>query len=577
MKTFVKKLLSVCLLGLPTIVWGLEVTGTVTDVHGKPVTEVMVRAKSTQTAPAFVSVFSDKNGAFRFSELPMLAEKVEFEAKAVGWRLRSSSIESAGDDALTLEIELIQTENVAAQVPPSAWLAGMSLDDRGARNAVGSCSGSGCHQFPNEAVKNVIRQLPIATEEVQVPFWRGLIQYMRVMALYFSADTAPRWGLSGKGPDYDALLKADSSLWNADDETMIATNFAAHFANVNFDHYERERFMAIPKGTFGPSSTTEFREFDLHTGGWTRELAIAPGSPYVWVVEDDRDRLGRVDPRTGDVYWFQIPDGGRGPHTINADAAGNLWITLEESFGVARFTPANNKWRVYDKFAQFTLSHDICTDEYHQVRFDEAGGLWLTLLGNNTVGRLDTKTGDVTTYKMPQKEGESDFHVAIYGCVMTSDLNSIWFSQIAGVIGRFDIDAGKVVQSFDMPVGTIPHRMSIDGDDTIYAALVGDGQVWAYNAKHGGEPVRYNLPDRNSAPYSVTWDRTRKALWVATTNNDIMYRLDPKSGEIFDYPMPQPQSYLRAIEIDQTNGDIWTSYANLPVGDGPNYAVQLKP
>ena len=137
---------------------------------------------------------------------------------------------------------------------------------------------------------------------------------------------------------------------------------------------------------------------------------------------------------------------------------------------------------------------------------------------------------------------------------------------------------GKVDTYYELPSGAVPHRMTIDNKDVIYVALSGEGQVWSLDTRQkDAKPKLYDLPDRNSAPYSVTWDNRRKTLWVATSNNNIVYRLNPSNGAIAEYPLPQNNAFLRMIDVDQKTGDLWTTYSNLPVGQGPDFVVQITP
>ena len=74
------------------------------------------------------------------------------------------------------------------------------------------------------------------------------------------------------------------------------------------------------------------------------------------------------------------------------------------------------------------------------------------------------------------------------------------------------------------------------------------------------------MPDRAGATYSVTLDPKRRAIWVGTTNSDRIYRFDIETARWRHYPLPRKEAFLRMIEIDHATGDIWTAYANLPVG-----------
>ena len=152
-----------------------------------------------------------------------------------------------------------------------------------------------------------------------------MVQFMRWATLRLGEDNELRWGLKEDSPYYEALLQPDTSLFAPRDMAIIVPNLA-HAFPTSFDTLTGYDDLTR-LGTYGADRDTTIEEFVLPTFGWTREIALAPGSPLVWFVETDKDRLGALDPATGAVQWFPIPlPGQQGPHTMNADALGNLWI-----------------------------------------------------------------------------------------------------------------------------------------------------------------------------------------------------------------------------------------------------------
>ncbi len=85
----------------------------------------------------------------------------------------------------------------------------------------------------------------------------------------------------------------------------------------------------------------------------------------------------------------------------------------------------------------------------------------------------------------------------------------------------------------------------------------------------------FDLPDRASAPYAVTWDERRKTIWVANANSDVVYRLDPKTGVSTVYPLPRPMAYLRQLAVDTRTGQLIGSYGNYPEASGPSMGVVI--
>lgn len=584
-----KRLMATLALGAVTG-WAhaFEVTGVVRS-GGDPVAGAMVTVQNLLTGnngePASVTLFSDRRGRYAATlDDRVTADDLLLRAARLGYEMAGQS-RQVGPDSLWVDFELSPTDNIAAQAPPSAWLGRFPLDDRDARFVVGQCAG--CHGFPDGKVQHFASNLRhlggglLAPQEIRTLHenaWRAAIQYMRAMTFYYAPGMAPRWGFDDRSPDFAALLTPEFGLFTADEEDAAATAIARYLP-LDYSRLDIADYAAA-ETPLALSAVGRIEEFDLRTGGWTREVAWTPGSDFAWIVEDSADRLGRLNPDTGEIRWLELPgsaQGPQGPHTINAGRDGSIWISLEESYGMARFEPSDESWKVYPGFGQGAIAHDTCLDHERFVKFDRRGRLWLTLIGENKLAELDVATGEIQKYEMPHKEGEVPFHAALYGCVMASDAEMIWISQLNGIVGGFNTRTKELETVIDLPFGAIPHRFAIDDNDIIYVALSGDGQILVYDTRARKELRRLDLPDRNSAPYATTWDPDRRVVWVAASNSDAIYRLDPKTGDAAVIPLPRKRTYLRMVDIDRRNGDLWTTYAPLPIGRGPNFAVRVVP
>jgi streptogramin lyase/mono/diheme cytochrome c family protein len=85
-------------------------------------------------------------------------------------------------------------------------------------------------------------------------------------------------------------------------------------------------------------ATAEFSFYEAPSYAQTKEspgaygLAVA-GDGSVWWAEDEADMMARVDPKTGKVEEFKLPDvGGHAlPRRMNTDWDGNLWVGIWEA------------------------------------------------------------------------------------------------------------------------------------------------------------------------------------------------------------------------------------------------------
>lgn len=555
----------VVLVGTATPAAAVQVVGSVTDSGGKPVPFVSITISGEDLVPATTTVFTVADGSFRTPDIRAAADAIKLGSFRIGWEEVGRKVSAAGD-RVNYALTLAPKSNVADQVPASAWIPG-EPGDRKYHILINECAG--CHQLAAERVKRFSSSLdgqPLATRHAA---WDAMVQYMRVTALHMgpSGHTELRWGLTEGADDYKAAVSPPTSFFLPRDADVVVPFMAESFP-TNFDTFtgynDVERL-----GEYGVTKDTVIEEFLLPTFGWTREVSITPGSDLVWFNELDADRLGSLNPRDGSVEWYDVPgEGPQGPHTLNADSKGNLWVALEESYSMARFNTLTHEWRIYPppEGVKFAITHDTAVNSKRQVEPDEEGRIWLTLVGLNELWSVHVETAEVKRYKMPMPPGEEEFHVFIYGAAMDPNGKRVWWTQLHGFLGSFNTETESVERIVPFPRGAAPRRMAVDDDRTLWVPLYGEGQIVKFDTVLGEEVARYDMPDRAGASYSLTLDAKRNALWVGTTNSDRIYRFDIETERWRHYPLPRKEAFLRMIEVDHATGDVWTAYANLPVG-----------
>ena len=598
------------LLLVATTGFALEVSGRVVEADGSPVPNVRIRIVGG-AMPYSRTVFTADDGTFSAEYDKATAANLNVEAFRIGWREYKRKVSKAVD-GLRLELGMQRDANVADQVPPSAWLRG---DPNSQAFQMTTLQCSNCHQLGAARVRNFSKTLanqPIgdrseawvtrAADDLagnnkdksavpahgRVAGWEAIVQYMRYVTMYLGDPPQLRWKLQKDSVFYNALLAPATSLFIPQDMAIVVPNLARNFpvafdSLTDYDDLER-------LGQYGVNKKTVIDEFVLPTFGWTREVALSPKSDKVYFVETDKDRLGALDPNTGAVKWYPIPaKGQQGPHTMNSDADGNIWMGLEDSFNIAKFDTAQEKWRLYPppEGTLFGVTHDFAYNSDRHVEADSKGRVWITDMGKNELWAINTTSGDIKTYRMPLPVGESHFHSLMYGAAIDTKHNRVWWAQMHGNVGSIDTQRDVAERLIQFPKGAGPRRLAIQEDGTLWVPLFGAGQLVKIDGETGVELGRYSLPDRGAGPYGITYDKRRNAIWAATCNSDRIYRFDIAEKRWRHYPLPRRDSYIRMIELDPATNDVWTSYAALPVGkrdpkafgteSANNIIVRLRP
>jgi streptogramin lyase len=200
------------------------------------------------------------------------------------------------------------------------------------------------------------------------------------------------------------------------------------------------------------------------------------------------------------------------------------------------------------------------------------------LIALNRIASLDPRSGKVEEYTLPQEKKYDAFYTQAYGVVFESDRRHLWITQLgANRLLRFDTETGKIVKNIRLKRGDGPRRLAIDSHDVLWVPLYGAGQILAYDTHNGRDLARYDLPDRNAAPYALSWDKKRNQIWVTGGNANSIYRFDITSKLFTVYPLPGNEAIMRSIPVDTETGAVWTSYATQENAHGASMMIQLIP
>ena len=276
---------------------------------------------------------------------------------------------------------------------------------------------------------------------------------------------------------------------------------------------------APPSATI--SSVASITEFPLAwpketASGSTHELtynrAAPAGSQIFWITGQTHDGLARVT-LNGQPAFFNMPSGS-GPHGIQFDSAGHLWITLEFAGQV--------------------------------VQVDQTTGQIL-------------KTIDVSLHS----EGSpAPINTHPHGLGVAPDGVTLWFTgKATGTVGR--ITADGTVTHFALPtVGSVP----------IYIAAGPDGNMWCTELvgnkiariTPSGVVTEYTIPTPNSRPIGVTPGPDGHSMWFSEEAGNKIGRIDTNTGVLAEYPVPMlhANTILASLAFD-TVGNLWTqAYVN---------------
>jgi virginiamycin B lyase len=190
-----------------------------------------------------------------------------------------------------------------------------------------------------------------------------------------------------------------------------------------------------------------------------------------------------------------------------------------------------------------------------QPAVDAQGNVWVGEMHANRLGRLNSRTGRVTSWTPPGAQ---------YG-IMTTIVDAqgnAWFAeQNANYIGRFD----PRQQTFRIfPLGTWkgnslgPQDLHFDGRGLLWFTAESGGVIGRLDPETGAMriwPIPSPTAGIPSYPSSL-FVTPKGRVWFGDYAGGMIGQLDPETGQITLYDLPDPQIQVFSMAAD-TAGRIW--------------------
>lgn len=254
---------------------------------------------------------------------------------------------------------------------------------------------------------------------------------------------------------------------------------------------------------------------------------------------------------------FQVPTPGSRPHDPLAARDGTIWYTGQLANRLGRVDPKSGEVREYPLKSPQTAPHGLVEDKQ--------GNIWFTGNQISIVGKLDPKTGEVTEYKMPDPNAKDPHSLAF------DQSGILWFTlQQSNMMGRLDPTTGEIKLIASPTPRSRPYGIMVNSQGVPFVALFGTNKIAAIDPKTLA--VReYALPDPKARPRRLAVTRD-DVIWYSDFARGYLGRLDPASGEVREWQSPSgPRS--QPYGIVAAKGAIWYNES----GAKPNTIVRFDP
>jgi len=352
---------------------------------------------------------------------------------------------------------------------------------------------------------------------------QALEKYFGPDAPYFGPDANPPRPTDVKHAQLsDAVLNATileykipTGLESMPHSILIDTHGDAWFSERGL------RANKIGRFEVGPEKFDEYAAPHPHTGAVGKDGLI-------WMTLTNGPDLASVDPETGKVTTYNIPNRKLGTHTSAVDAEGNIWCSGNS---VWEFDVKKKQFKEYKIPLPATYSENSVKAWYHVPGQPPA----------------------------PLDSGDTFYDIKV------DSKDKVWVSAFAlGLLVRIDPITGET-KEFQAPDSPSIRGLDIDAQDNVWFAGYNGNSLGKLDPKTGSFTM-YRPPTRFAMPYGIATDKKTGNIWFADLNGNHITKFNPSTGEFTEFPIPSGNAAPRFIWLDN-KGRVWfTEWMNGKIG-----------
>jgi streptogramin lyase len=370
----------------------------------------------------------------------------------------------------------------------------------------------------------------------------GFVHTIQRMGTYANQSTFIRPQKRLTGRDTDLV---------GEERTKLQREQAEYFASINQSvkqtgwTYELKPF-ARPRGN---GTRVIITEWDLPRPTIQPHDVVVDSKGTVWYGDFGDQKIGKFDQKTGKVNEIAIPElkkgSPNGTLSIRLDRDENLWLGMMYQAAIGKLDTKTEKLQVWNAPAEWNRPNtQINMTSPMNVGID--GKIWAQNNGFAGVHRIDLKTGHWETWE-PFKDSPVGHN--IYD-VISDSKNNGWFTDIGReTIGRIDAKT-KEVTLFSTPTKSSgPRRGMMDAQDRIWFGQYRGNRIGLFDTKTQ-RFQEWEVPTPWTGPYDVAVDKNGEA-WTGSMLNDRIARLDTKTGQFVEYLLPRFTN-IRRVFVDNS-------------------------
>jgi virginiamycin B lyase len=499
-------------------------TGVVTSSEEGQMEGVLVSAKKADSTLT-ITVVSDETGRYRFPSDRLGPGRYTLRVRAIGFDLEGpAAIELSQAKAATLDLKLVKAKDLSAQLTNAEWLASFPGTEE-QKGGVRGCAH--CHML------DLMTRSRHDADEFMAVAERMAGYPPLAFPLMPQRTPAPR---IGGGPV------------NAERQQASRRRQAEYLATLNLSNgpqwsYQFKTF-ARPKGA---ATRVIYTEYALPKRTRQPHDVIVDSTGMVWYASFGEQILAKVDPKTGQSTEYDIPvmrpNAPKGMLGVRFDEDENIWMGAQFQRGIVKFDKKTEKFTTYPLPPEYDGDH-VQINQIGPGRHHVDGKVWVQDAGTYTILRVDTNTGKwdmFEPFKIPRPN--------VYD-IVPDKMNNGWYLPLGSEeVGKIDAKTGQITRFKTPTKGSGPRRGMMDSEERLWFGENNADKIGMFDTK-SQTFKEWPAPTPGAWPYDVTADKNGE-VWSGGEYNDRILRLNPASGQIVEYLLPQ-HTNVRRVFVDNS-------------------------
>jgi len=252
---------------------------------------------------------------------------------------------------------------------------------------------------------------------------------------------------------------------------------------------------------------------------------------------------------------YDLPRPTIEPHDVILDASGIAWYSNFGEQSIGKLDPKSGKVTEYPVPEPKKGSPQGLLS----LRADKEGNLWAGMMYQGAIMKFEPKTEKMQVWSLPPELNRANSQVNMTS-PMTLDVDGKIWTQNNGVGGvhRVDLKTGtwETWEPFKAsPVGHNIYDVIGDSKNNVFFTDIGKEHIGRIDAKTG-KITLHETPTKASGPRRAVMDEQDR-LWFAQYRGNKIGVFDTKTEKFQEWPMTVPWTQPYDVALDK-NGEVWT-------------------